>query len=61
MNQKLTDYEKTLAVIRSCKTNAQNQVAYRMIWNFQNKHKDEMYSQQLFEECDLNLMQIIKG
>lgn len=61
MNQKLIDYEKTLAVIRSCRTNAQNQVAYRMIWNFQDKYKSDSYTLELFAVCDLNLQQICGG
>lgn len=59
MSPKLVDYEKTLAVIRSCLTNAQNQVAYRMIWNFQGKHKDDVYTLKLFTECDMNLQEIV--
>lgn len=61
MNQKLLDYEKVLKVIRSCKTNAQNQVAYRMVWNFQDKYKDDTYTRYLFIECDMNLQYIIAG
>lgn len=59
MNQKLLDYEKTLAVIWSCRTNAQNQVAYRMIWNFQKKHNADVYSTELFAECDKNLLYVM--
>lgn len=59
MNQKLIDYEKVLKVIRSCKTNGQNQVAYRVIWNFQNKYSDDTYTRYLFLECDMNLQEII--
>lgn len=64
MNQMLIDYERTLAVIRSCKTNAQNQVAYRMVHNFHSKHKDDgqpSYTLELFAVCDLNLQQICGG
>lgn len=58
MNQKLLDYEKVLRAIRSCRTNAQNQVAYRMCWLFQDKYKHDSYSLELFAVCDLNLNQI---
>lgn len=58
MNQKYDDYEKTLAVIKSCRTSRQNMVAYRMIWNFSSKHKDDHMVQELFYQCDINLIDI---
>lgn len=59
MNQKLIDYERMLKIIRSCVTNAQNQTAYRMIWLYQDKYKDDTYTRELFNECDDNLMKVI--
>lgn len=59
MNQKLIDFDYTLKVIRSCKTNPQNQVAYRMVWNFNDKHKDDTLTLSLFDECDRNLIEIV--
>lgn len=58
---KLIDYEKVLKVIRSCVTNAQNQTAYRMCWNFHDMYKDDKYSLELFRECDIILIDIIQG
>lgn len=60
MNQKLIDYDRTKAVIQSCITNPQNQVAYRMVWNFSDKHKDDTLSLSLFDECDRNLIQVCR-
>lgn len=60
MNQKLLDYEKVLTIIRSCKTSVQNNIAYRVVWNFNDKYKDDTYTLELFHECDLNLMRICK-
>lgn len=59
MNQKLLDYEKILKVIRSCVTNAQNQTAYRMCWNFHDMYKDDTFSLRLFRVCDENLIDIV--
>lgn len=59
MSQKLTDYEHMLKIIRSCVTNAQNQTAYRMIWLYQDKYKDDTYTRELFNECDANLIDIL--
>jgi len=56
MNQKLIDFDYTLAVIRSCKTSAQNNVAYHMAFNFHNKHKDLILFESLLDECDNNLL-----
>lgn len=58
MNQKLLDYEKVLKVIRSCVTNAQNQTAYRMCWNFHDIYKEDTCSLELFLECDENLISL---
>lgn len=58
MNQKLLDYEKVLKVIRSCLTNAQNQTAYRMCWNFHDMYKEDTYSLELFLQCDENLISL---
>lgn len=58
MNQKLIDFDYTLAVIRSCKTSAQNNVAYHMAFNFHNKHKDHSFLDSLLDECDRNLIEI---
>lgn len=59
MNQKLLDYEKTLEVIRSCRTSKQNTIAYRMVWNYQRKHGFDSFVLDLFAVCDLNLSQIL--
>lgn len=58
MKQKLLDYEKVLKVIRSCVTNAQNQTAYSMCWNFHDMYKDDTLSLRLFSVCDENLISI---
>lgn len=58
MCKKYDDYEKTLAVIKSCRTSRQNMVAYRMIWNFSSKYKDDLLVLELFNRCDMNLVDI---
>ena len=59
MNQKLLDYEKILKVIRSCVTNAQNQTAYSMCWNFHDMYKVDTFSLRLFRVCDENLIDLV--
>lgn len=58
MNQKLLDFDKVLTVIRSCVTSRQNNVAYRMVFNFHSKHKDHTFLDTLIDECDRNLIEI---
>lgn len=58
---KIKDYEKTLAVINSCKTSRHNTCAYRMIMNFDTMYKDDLLSNDLYLACDVNLMQIQMG
>lgn len=59
--QKIMDYEKTFKVIQSCKTNMQNQVAYKMCWLFFDKYKDSVYADSLFREVDAQLEKIVSG
>lgn len=56
--KKMDDYQKTLAVINSCKTSRQNNCAYQMVMNFETMHKDDVLSNDLFLACDVNLMQL---
>lgn len=59
MNHKLLDYEKVLKFIRSCVTSRQNNVAYRMAFNFHTKHKDHSFLDSLLDECDRNMIEIV--
>lgn len=61
INQKMLDYEKTLSVIRSCRTSRQNNIAYHMVWNFSGMYKDSDLEYALFEACDENLTKVCGG
>jgi len=60
MNEKVSDYAKVVRVIASCCTSRQNNVAYRMINFFEKKHGRGLFANALYEQCDSNLMDILK-
>lgn len=53
---KYDDYDKIIKVIQSCVTSCQNNIAYRMIGNFNDMHKDDELTLRLFRVCDENLI-----
>lgn len=56
----MSDYYKLVKVINSCKTSAQNNVAYRMIFLYQKKWpNNKILTQELFDLCDENLYDIV--
>lgn len=55
---KYDDYDKVVKVIQSCVTSSQNNIAYRMIWNFNDMHKDDELTVRLFRVCDENLISL---
>lgn len=58
LNPKLLDYDKVSAIIRSCRTSGQNNVAYAVVHRFGAKYGWDSYTLQLFALCDLNMNQI---
>lgn len=61
MKSKHDDYDYVVKVILSCKTSRQNNVAYKMCWNFHDMYKDDILSLRLFRVCDENLVDIMQG
>lgn len=57
----MSDYEKVVKVIKSCKTNAQNQIAYRMCMNWGSMYKDYQKLEDLLTLCDESLIDIVRG
>lgn len=57
---KYDDYDKVVKVIQSCVNSSQNNIAYRMIWNFNDMHKDHELTLRLFHVCDKNLISLGK-
>lgn len=58
----MSDYWKTVAVIQSCRTSRQNNVAYRMIQLYEKKYpQNNGLADKLYELCDINLIEICGG
>ncbi|QYW06703.1 hypothetical protein uav_172 [Pseudomonas phage UAVern] len=56
----MNDYQKVLDVIHSCKTSAQNNVAYAMVLNYEKKYPhNNILSTELHYHCELNLIEIM--
>lgn len=57
----MSDYWKTVQVIKSCKTSAQNNVAYKMIMLYERKYpQNNGLAENLYELCDENLSEIME-
>lgn len=59
MSKMYDDYDKVVKVIHSCKTNSQNQIAYRMCWNWNAMYKDSPLFMSLIIMCDESLINIM--
>lgn len=58
----MSDYWKTVAVIQSCYTSGQNNIAYRMVQLYEKKYpSDKGLADKLYEMCDTNLIEICGG
>lgn len=55
----MSDYWKIVDVINSCKTSAQNNVAYRLVQLYDRKYPvSRGLAQELYDLCDENLIDI---
>lgn len=58
----MSDYWKVVAVIQSCRTSRQNNVAYRMIQLYEKKYpQNNGLADDLYTLCDINMIGICGG
>lgn len=56
----MSDFAKVVDVIKSCKTSAQNDVAYRMVCNYDKKYpQNSIITMELMALIDQNLYDIL--
>lgn len=58
---KLEDLDRVVAVVNSCETSRQNNVAYAMVMLFEKKWGQCPHAEWLYEAVDANLIRIMEG
>ena len=58
---KLEDLDRVVAVVNSCKTSRQNNVAYAMVMLYEKKWGQGPHADWLYEAVDANLIRIMEA